>query len=167
MITNILVLTAFQEGSHRALRMAAEIGLRFQAKVHVLHVINQDLVEEVSTAMGVGTEEGDSLAASGRILAARLAQQIPPALDVDGVASGLVTRAERRMRDFVVGLDPALKLDTDIQIGQPYEVILEAVAHRQIDLVVMGRSNHGIKEFLLGSIADKVVRTVACPVCLL
>ena len=167
MINNILVLTAFQEGSQRALTMAGELAVRFQGRVHVLHVIDEDLVEVISTAMVPGADATGALPPGGAPLPANLARQVPPVAGLDSVASGLVTRAERRMRDLVARLDPNVQISTEVCIGKPYEAIVEAVAARHIDLVVMGRSHRGLKEYLLGSIADKVVRTVACPVCLL
>jgi nucleotide-binding universal stress UspA family protein len=167
MISNILVLTAFQERSRRALAMAAEVALRFEGRVHVLHVIDEDLVEVISTAMVPTTGDSGVLAPAGSTLPPSLGQHLQSAVNLDHVASGLVARAERHMRDFVGQLDPRLRLSTEVRIGKPYEAIVETVAARQIDFVIMGRSNRGLKEFLLGSIADKVVRTVACPVCLL
>jgi nucleotide-binding universal stress UspA family protein len=169
MLNSILVLTAFQEGSQRALAMAAELGLRFQARVHVLHVVDEDLVEEISAAMLPDTAGYDS---GGTTVGPRLpvpvgAGEIQPSASTETVASALVTRAERRMRDFTARIGPGVQLSTEVRVGKPYEAVIETVASRQVDIVVMGRSHHGIKEFLLGSIADKVVRSVACPVCLL
>ena len=167
MISNILVLTAFQERSRRALTMAAEMALRFQGRVHVLHVIDEDLVEVISTAMVPMAGNSGVQAPLGSTIPPSLGQHLAPAISIDSVASGLVARAERQMRDFVAQLDSRLQLSTEVRIGKPYEAIVDAVAARQVDLVVMGRSNRGLKEYLLGSIADKVVRTVPCPVCLL
>lgn len=167
MISNILVLTAFQEGSKRALAMAAEVALRFEGRVHVLHVIDEDLVEVISTAMVPTTVDTGVPAPAGSVLPTSLGQHLRPAISLDNVASGLVGRAERQMQDFVAHADPRLLLTTEVRIGRAYEVIFETVATRRVDFVVMGRSSRGLKEFLLGSIADKVVRTVACPVCLL
>lgn len=167
MISNILVLTAFQERSRRALTMAAEVAARFEGRVHVLHVIDEDLVEVISTAMVPTAGDSGVQTPTSSVLPPTLGQHLQPAINLDGVASGLVARAERQMRDFVAPLDRRLQLSTEVRIGKPYEAIVETVAARHVDLVIMGRSNRGLKEYLLGSIADKVVRTVACPVCLL
>jgi nucleotide-binding universal stress UspA family protein len=167
MISNILVLTAFQEGSRRALAMATEMALRFEAQVHVLHVIDEDLVEVISTAMVPTVVDSGVPAPAGSVLPPSLGQHLRPAISNDNVSSGLVARAERQMRDFVAQPDARLQLTTEVRIGKAHEVTIETVASRHVDFVVMGRSRHGLKEFLLGSIADKVVRTVGCPVCLL
>jgi nucleotide-binding universal stress UspA family protein len=167
MITNILVLTAFQEGSRRALAMAVEVAARFGSQVHVLHVIEGDLVEVISTAMVPAAGDSGVQAPAGTTVPSNLGQHYRPALGPEDVAGGLVARAERQMRAFVAQVDPGIRLSTAVRIGKPHEVISETVLTRHVDFVVMGRSNHGLKEYLLGSIADKVVRTVGCPVCLL
>jgi len=167
MISNILVLTAFQEGSKRALTMAAELAARFESRVHVLHVIEESLVEVISTAMVPTPGDSGVQTPSGAVIPGTLGQHLEPALSPEDVASGLVARAECQMREFVAALDPHLRLTTEVRIGKPYEAISETVTARKIDFVVMGRSSHGLKEYLLGSVADKVVRTVSCPVCLL
>ncbi len=166
MIRNILVLTAFQEGSRRALAMGAEIALRLDSRVHVLHVIDEDLVEVISTAMVPPVPDSGVQAPAPSPLPAATGQECVPAVGLENVTGGLVARSERKMREFVASVDPRLRISTEVRIGRPYEVILETVAARKVDFVVMGRSNRGIKEYLLGSIADKVVRTVSCPVCL-
>lgn len=54
---------------------------------------------------------------------------------------------------------------TIVQIGVPYQVIVDEAKRRKADLIVM--STHGRTGFshaLLGSVAEKVVRTAECPV---
>ena len=49
--------------------------------------------------------------------------------------------------------------------GSPAEVILQTVEEEDIDLVVMGASGkHAVERFILGSVAEKVVRHAKCPV---
>jgi len=49
--------------------------------------------------------------------------------------------------------------------GPPAEKIVETAKKESFDLIVMGsRGLGGIKEFLLGSVSDKVADEVACPV---
>ncbi|MDP3624805.1 MAG: universal stress protein, partial [Methanobacteriaceae archaeon] len=45
------------------------------------------------------------------------------------------------------------------------ETILETIKEENIDLVIMGNSGkHGLDRFLLGSVAEKVLRSATCPV---
>jgi len=61
------------------------------------------------------------------------------------------------------GADIKLTVRTDE--GSPAEAILRTVEKEEVDLVVMGTSGkHGLDRFLLGSVAEKVVRSAGCPV---
>ncbi len=54
---------------------------------------------------------------------------------------------------------------TMLQIGTPYQVIANAAARGRADLIVMathGRS--GLSHLVMGSVAERVVRTAHCPV---
>jgi nucleotide-binding universal stress UspA family protein len=52
-----------------------------------------------------------------------------------------------------------------VRVGVPHEVILEYVAEHDVDLVVMGtHGRSGVERALLGSVADRVVRTADVPV---
>lgn len=62
------------------------------------------------------------------------------------------------------GLTP-VKLTMKTEEGHPADMILQVLEEEGIDLVVMGASGkHGIEKFLLGSVAEKVVRHAKCPV---
>ena len=55
--------------------------------------------------------------------------------------------------------------ETIAKRGNPYEEIIDLATEKQADLIVMsthGRS--GPQRLLIGSVAEKVVRTAACPV---
>ena len=50
-------------------------------------------------------------------------------------------------------------------IGQPFDEINRYAKQHDIDLILMGTHGHGpVSEMLIGSVADKVVRTAPCPV---
>lgn len=52
-----------------------------------------------------------------------------------------------------------------IEVGDPFEQILQYAQDKKIDLIVMGTQGHrGLSRLLLGSVADKVVRMAKCPV---
>ncbi len=58
-----------------------------------------------------------------------------------------------------------LKVDTHVRYGQDAEEILDHASQKDVDLIAMtthGRS--GIKRFLLGSVAEKILRHSAKPV---
>lgn len=58
-----------------------------------------------------------------------------------------------------------VKLTLEIKEGSPSDVILKTAKEENVDLLVVGTSGkHGLDRFLLGSVAEKVVRSASCPV---
>ena len=63
------------------------------------------------------------------------------------------------------GICKNIKLTTEIKEGKAFVEILKFIKSKNIDLVVMGASGrHGIDRFMLGSVAERVVREAVCPV---
>lgn len=63
------------------------------------------------------------------------------------------------------GFKNEIKLTLMIKEGSPADIILQTVEEENIDLVVMGASGkHAVERFILGSVAEKVVRHAKCPV---
>ena len=60
---------------------------------------------------------------------------------------------------------PKVKISTKLVEGRPAEKITETAKEENFDLIVMGsRGLGGIKEFLLGSVSDRVADEASCPV---
>jgi nucleotide-binding universal stress UspA family protein len=58
-----------------------------------------------------------------------------------------------------------LRVDVQIETGLPATVILDSAAGRRVDLIAMGTHGAGgFARFVLGSVAEKVLRKAACPV---
>jgi universal stress protein A len=52
-----------------------------------------------------------------------------------------------------------------LETGVPHEVITQTAAEEGADFIVIGtRGRGGLERFLMGSVADRVVRTAPCPV---
>ncbi|MDR0900649.1 MAG: universal stress protein [Methanobrevibacter sp.] len=57
------------------------------------------------------------------------------------------------------------KITLKVAEGSPADVILETVAKENVDLVIMGSSGKsGFDRFIMGSVADKVVKAAKCSV---
>jgi len=131
---HVLVPTDGSDSSAAAVDEAVAIADGEAATVHLLHVIDEE------TEMSAG--------ASGMV-----APQITETLEEE--AESALDDAERRAEDAGV------TYDRTIREGDPHEVIAEYAIEHDVDLVVMGASGRsGIKERLLGSTTDRVVRTV-------
>lgn len=52
-----------------------------------------------------------------------------------------------------------------IEVGPPFEHILETAHRHRVDLIVMGTHGRtGLSHMALGSVAERVVRMAPCPV---
>jgi universal stress protein A len=52
-----------------------------------------------------------------------------------------------------------------VNMGVPYQRIVETATAEQVDLIVMAtRGRTGLSHLVLGSVAERVVRTAPCPV---
>lgn len=59
----------------------------------------------------------------------------------------------------------SFKLTLKTEEGHPADMILQTAEKENVDLVVMGASGkHAVERFILGSVAEKVVRHAKCPV---
>lgn len=131
---DILVPTDGSESSTAAVDQATAIAESGATTVHFLHVI------DLGTEMSAG--------GSGSI-----APQLMETLKEEGEAAldDAANRAE----------EAGVNYDRTTREGNPHEVIEAYVAEHDIDLIVMGASGRsGLKERLLGSTSDRVIRTV-------
>ena len=75
------------------------------------------------------------------------------------------SRSLEAVKKLVEELGADIKLTVRTDEGSPAEAILRTLEKEGVDLVVMGTSGkHGLDRFLLGSVAEKVVRSAGCPV---
>jgi len=62
----------------------------------------------------------------------------------------------------------AIKVKSVIVTGDPAEQIVDYADKKNIDLIIMGtRGRSALKRWVLGSVADKVVSAISCPVALI
>lgn len=85
----------------------------------------------------------------------------------------LKNEAEQTLEDFendliksqCDGLCENIKFRLMIREGRPYREILKIIDEESIDLVVMGASGrHGVEGYLLGNVAERVLRESKTPV---
>jgi nucleotide-binding universal stress UspA family protein len=129
-----LIPTDGSESSTAAVEQGVSIAERHAATVHLLHVVD---VGTKMSASGVGT----------------IAEELRETLQ--GVAEEALDAAVERAESAGVEYERVL-LE-----GDPHETIAAYSAEHDVDLVVMGASGRsGLKDRLLGSTTDRVVRTV-------
>lgn len=97
-------------------------------------------------------------------------------LHVDDFASfgvpgeaGLVEQRHARLgeqlRELVNRYRGGVDIEARLQSGIPYEAIVEASHDPEVDMIVLGTHGRtGLKRLLVGSVAERVVRTAHVPV---
>lgn len=138
MFETVVVATDGSESVGRAVDCALDLASKFDATVHALYVINEGQVES---------------------LPERLHSDVRQALDEQGQAAldSVIEANEDR--------DEPVDLETAVRVGRPAKQIVGYVRDIDADAVAMGtRGRSGQHSFLLGSVAERVVRTSPEPV---
>jgi nucleotide-binding universal stress UspA family protein len=136
----ILIPCDFSEQAVNAFRLAIDLAHASSAEVHVLHVVELPVMhDDVLTPM--------------------------PTFD-ETLLKELTERAEEKLaalkKDFA---KEHLFLKTKIEFGPIVPLIVNYLNANNITLIVMGTKGvTGLKEVLIGSNAEKVVRNALCPV---
>ena len=137
-LKTILVPSDFSDCSDEALRYGLELARRFDAELHLLHVV-QDPVTQPWAAEGFSV----------------------PLFEV---VEQWQKQAVERLRASVPAADQA-RVTVACVIATPYAEILDYAAANDVDLIVMGTHGRGaVAHLLMGSVAERVVRTAPCPV---
>ena len=144
-ITRILVPVDFSAHSERALRYATTLANRFNATMEVLHVVEDPFV-------------------SGAWSPEAVAPNIPELLD-DLVAAARGKLDEMKAAAIAKGARFKTTVLTTVVSGRPADSITDYAQTERFDLIVMGTHGRtGLSHVLLGSVAERVVRTAPCPV---
>jgi nucleotide-binding universal stress UspA family protein len=141
-VTRILVPSDFSEPADAALRYAATLAGDLGASLHLLHVF-----EDPYPAGGAFTAE----------------LYVPVAPDL---RDQLFEEAQARLRDRVAALaEDQVEATAEIYSGPTAKAIADYATTEDIDLIVIGTHGRGgMAHLLLGSVAERVVRTAPCPV---
>jgi nucleotide-binding universal stress UspA family protein len=139
-VRKVLVPVDFSAGSQAALDYAVDL-FGAGAQIVVLHV-----VEPLYYATPA------DLYASSANLSALLDEQ-------QRVAKEQLARLAQRLTKR------RLRVKAVLQTGLPYQTILDAADELKVDLIVMATHGRtGLSHLLLGSVAERVVRSARCPV---
>jgi len=138
-LKKILVATDFGETSAVALAYGRDFARSYGAALHLLHVV-EDLMIRYSPEMGITSPVlQENLESSAR-----------------GDLEAQVTADDRRTLTIV----PVVIKSPSIPGG-----IVEYAKDQKIDIVIVGtHGRSGVKQFLIGSVAERVVRMAPCPV---
>lgn len=155
----ILVPVDFSPYAAEALRYAATLAKRFAATLLVLHVIDKDF-ETVVVHQHAGRRGLPS-----PILGTFAGPLEVPSGTMETVAIDLREQAQATLKPFIPTEFNELTIERRVEVGHPFEQILEAAKRQTADLIVMGTHGRtGLGHVMLGSVAERVVRLAPCPV---
>jgi nucleotide-binding universal stress UspA family protein len=141
-VTRILVPTDFSEPSDAALEYAGTLAGKLGASIHLLHVFEDPYL-------------------SGGAFAAEMYAPIPADLR-ETLLIEAKQQLELRLKKVVTENWHAT---ADVYTGPTAKAIADYAKEKNIDLIIMGTHGRGaMAHLLLGSVAERVVRTAPCPV---
>jgi nucleotide-binding universal stress UspA family protein len=132
----ILFATDFSPASELPFEYARDLAVRFGARLHLLHVLEEPFPMGGELYVAELPEFRARRAADAR---QRLAEMMASVGDVDATS--------------------------EVLPGGPARQIVQTALDRGADLIVMGTHGRGaVAHLLMGSVAERVVRTAPCPV---
>jgi nucleotide-binding universal stress UspA family protein len=137
MFDTVVIATDGSKSAQRSVRMAVDLAARFDADVHALYVVDTD---EIETSP------------------AEISDDLENAIREAGDEALSFAEAEADGRDRT-------EIFTAIRQGNPATEIIEYAGEVDADAIALGtRGRHGDHAFLLGSVAEAVVRQAPQPV---
>jgi nucleotide-binding universal stress UspA family protein len=132
----ILIAHDGSKTSKKALKMAVELAVKFDAVLYVLSVIPELYLTELAE------------------------------MDRERIIDALTTETHKNMERVKTSLrSKSVDSRTLIRQGDPSETIMEAARKMRVNIIITGsHGRHGTSKFLLGSVSSKVVEHAHCPV---
>ena len=134
----ILLATDFGPDSTAALRLCDSLARQLGASIHLLHVA-RDPVHGLSAPELYG-------------------------IDWQRLRHDIVTQASQSLGKMAAAY-PDAHIVTEVAVGSPVEIIVQAANDLSADLIVIGtHGRSGFGHLLIGSVAERVIRLAPCPV---
>jgi glycine betaine transporter len=138
-IKRILVPVDFSAASRAALWRAGELAAALGSTIELLHVVD--------------LPEPQHVISEGHV-------PLPPEYRQEVSRS-----AQDHLRDWLETAQIPVPIHRVLADGSPFVEIVKYAREHAVDLIVMGTHGRGgMSHLVLGSVADKVVRTAPCPV---
>jgi nucleotide-binding universal stress UspA family protein len=138
-LKNILVATDFSEPSAVAMAYGRDLARSYNARLHVLHVV-EDVTMRYASEVGFATPQ----------LQSDLEEAARRDLDAQ------ITDDDRQTLAVITAVESAPNIA---------EAIVKYAKANDLDLILTGTHGRGmVQHFLMGSVAERIVRTAPCPV---
>jgi len=143
-IQTILVATDFSAASAPATTYAFSLARALHARLYIMYVVPEDDTRVITAISGY------------------LQSEVTPATLVET----LYMEADKRLTALVEEAHATdLIQERLIVTGEPAATIMSWAATKQVQLIVIGtHGRHGVTRFLMGSVAERVLREALCAV---
>ena len=145
-IKRILVAKDLSKESSNVIRYALELGSKFDAEIHVLHVmptVDHAVLNMVAISMGP-----DKLAELNAMNEKELGDQTRRQLNV-------ILEEETRRGDVQLKTPPKI----EVHHGEAAPMILDVADRLDVDMIILGSHTKGKLHYaFLGSVAEKILR---------
>ena len=139
-LTRVLVATDFSPASAMAVTYAIDLATSTGASVHLLHVVE------------------------GWLLTETYLQALH--IELPGLRERVINEADSTLRTLAAAMaGRRVATFTTVREGRPLEVIVEVARSSRADLIIVGtHGRSGVAHAVIGSVAERVVRSAPCPV---
>ena len=151
----ILVPVDGSVSSVNAVKKSIEIAQKYNSAVKLINVISPDVSRTFRRNKQFWRQVDGSII-SGKSKAIRN----------DEIPKDMLEDSDELLNSIVSKLDLGdIEVSKQVLIGEPYTCILETAEDENFDLIVIGnRGFSNIKNFFLGSVAQRVISESKCPV---
>jgi nucleotide-binding universal stress UspA family protein len=151
MFEKVLVPLDGSEHSDRALEIAIQIAKRFRAKIALLHVYSVTVPAVIAPEPTTLTPAGVPVVTSAEVAKMVEAARI--------VGNKVLASGEQKAKSA------KLKVETVLREGNTVQEIVAVAREGEFDLIVIGaRGISRIRELLMGSVSEGVIKNAHCPV---
>lgn len=126
-------------------------------------LVPTDFAHEDQTIQSL--KQAEKLAGNGRIVLLHVVDQIPAYALIelpDNVAVDQIKHAREELQK--IAKEAGVHADVEVRKGRSYNQIIQSADEINADLILINSHRPGLKDYLLGSTAAKVVRHAQCAV---
>ncbi len=153
-LKNILCAVDFSETSDHALRYARALASAHDSRLTLFHVVQMPSLASFPTLFD--RNAADQYDEYG------VPQLRSSIVNMDAIRGAASEKLEELLE---ICRGDAIECSGEVAVGDPYSELVKKAAEDAFDLIVMGtHGQSGLKELLIGSVAEKVVRKAPCPV---
>ena len=171
MVRTILVATDGSDHAKKAVALASDLAVKYNARIVLLHVLMSSARSEVLRKLAsrrslskqlrdmLDNYEADAMMAAASGGLGMVASFVPaPRELLEAIGSQISTKAEA-----VATKAGVKKIETIIADGDPADAILACGKLEKVDMIVLGSRGFGdLKSLILGSVSHKVSARASC-----